>query len=81
MFQVTPNYESTYVFENDFCALLETGPEPGTVDTISTLAIKCGRPFITCYHDLLETRPQLGTVGISTDYVIIINHGKPFIIC
>ena len=31
----------------------------------------------TFYHDLLETGPQLGTVGISTDYVIIINHGKP----
>lgn len=26
--KVTPNYESTYVFTNDFPALLEEGPEP-----------------------------------------------------
>lgn len=29
---VTPNYESTYVFTNDFPSLLEEGPEPPSSD-------------------------------------------------
>lgn len=49
--KVTPNYESTYVFENDFCALLETGPEPGEPkhELLRAAAAK-GTCRVICFH-------------------------------
>lgn len=48
---VTPNYTSTYVFTNDFPALLEEGPEPEASDDplFQTKAAK-GTCRVICYH-------------------------------
>ncbi|XP_030756044.1 probable galactose-1-phosphate uridylyltransferase [Sitophilus oryzae] len=49
--KVTPKYESTYVFENDFPALLEEGPEPEPSDDelFQTKSAK-GTCTVMCYH-------------------------------
>lgn len=49
--RVTPNYESTYVFENDFPALLREGPEPAESDDplFQTRTAK-GTCRVICYH-------------------------------
>ncbi|KAG5899589.1 hypothetical protein JTB14_022917 [Gonioctena quinquepunctata] len=49
--KVTPNYESTYVFTNDFPALLEEGPEPEeSKDPIFQTKSAKGTCRVICYH-------------------------------
>ncbi|XP_060519931.1 probable galactose-1-phosphate uridylyltransferase [Cylas formicarius] len=62
----TPKYESTYVFTNDFPALLEEGPEPEHSDDplFQTRAAK-GTCRVICYHphsDVYFTNLSLGQV-------------------
>lgn len=49
--KVTPNYKSTYVFTNDFPALLQEGPEPPESDDplFQTKTAK-GTCRVICYH-------------------------------
>lgn len=49
--EITPHYTSTYVFTNDFPALLEEGPEPEQSDDplFQTTAAK-GTCRVICYH-------------------------------
>ncbi|KAF7281053.1 hypothetical protein GWI33_005237 [Rhynchophorus ferrugineus] len=48
---VTPNYESTYVFSNDFPALLEDGPEPeASDDELFQTRSARGNCKVMCYH-------------------------------
>ncbi|KAL1518374.1 hypothetical protein ABEB36_002006 [Hypothenemus hampei] len=48
---VTPNYTTTYVFTNDFPALLEEGPEPDqTEDPLFQTRSAKGTCKVMCYH-------------------------------
>ncbi|KAJ8959293.1 hypothetical protein NQ318_021978 [Aromia moschata] len=48
---VTPQYESTYVFTNDFPALLEEGPEPPeSDDPLFQIKAAKGTCKVICYH-------------------------------
>lgn len=48
---VTPNYESTYVFTNDFPALLEEGPEPPeSEDDLFVSKAAKGTCRVICFH-------------------------------
>ncbi|XP_057651836.1 probable galactose-1-phosphate uridylyltransferase [Diorhabda carinulata] len=48
---VTPNYTSTYVFTNDFPALLEDGPEPEpSDDPLFQIQAAKGTCRVICYH-------------------------------
>nr|CAH7755492.1 unnamed protein product [Callosobruchus chinensis] len=49
--KVTPMYESTYVFTNDFPALLEEGPEPeDSGDPLFQMKAAKGTCRVICYH-------------------------------
>lgn len=51
--QVTPQYTSTYVFPNDFPALLEDGPEPSPQqDALFQCRSAKGTCRVMCYHPL-----------------------------
>ncbi|KAJ8953223.1 hypothetical protein NQ314_007388 [Rhamnusium bicolor] len=48
---VTPEYDSTYVFTNDFPALLEEGPEPAeSDDPLFQIKTAKGTCKVMCYH-------------------------------
>ncbi|CAG2190036.1 GALT [Mytilus edulis] len=49
--KVTPEYDSTYVFTNDFPALLEEGPEPApSDDPLFQAAAGFGTCKVICFH-------------------------------
>lgn len=49
--KVTPNYKSTYVFENDFPSLLKEGPEPPeSDDPLFQIKTAKGTCRVICYH-------------------------------
>ncbi|XP_013403687.1 galactose-1-phosphate uridylyltransferase [Lingula anatina] len=49
--QVNPNYDSTYVFDNDFPALLQEGPSPeASEDPLFQSAAAHGACKVMCFH-------------------------------
>jgi len=47
--QANPDYQNTYVFDNDFSALLSDAPEPGTLPTVFCTQLYTLYPFILCH--------------------------------
>ncbi|XP_050311911.1 probable galactose-1-phosphate uridylyltransferase [Anthonomus grandis grandis] len=68
---VTPHYESTYVFTNDFPALLEEGPEPEVSDdplfqtrsARGTCRVMCYHPYSDVYLTSLSTKEVVDIIN------------------
>lgn len=77
--QVNPNYESTYVFQNDFPALLEDTPSPPqSDDPLFQISDAKGTCRVMCFHPKLNrTLPIMSPEEIQ----IVIDEYALFIFC
>jgi UDPglucose--hexose-1-phosphate uridylyltransferase len=68
---VTPHYESVFIFDNDFAALLPDSPPPGPdASPLLKAERECGRCRVICFHpnhSLTLPRMELSDIGKVVD--------------